>query len=144
MANNVVTETLRHALQRSVQIAASNGEPQILPETLFQSIIADTHSQAAIALRKLGVTSDSTSKALANAPPQHRRPSDVSFSNAAAHVLDQAISLARNQGYKSAATFHIAAVIINDPPDKLRPFLQRSQATPEHIAIALSDPAPED
>ena len=135
---------MRHALQRSIQIAANNGQRQILPETLFQSIIADAHSQAAIALRKLGVTSNSTSKALATSSTQHRQATDVSFSHEAAHVLDKAISLARKQGYKYAATFHIEAVIINDPPETLRSFLHRSKATPEQVAIALNDPQPED
>ena len=51
---------------------------------------------------------------------------------------------ARKQGYKSAATSHIAAVIINDPPDTLRPYLDRSKATPDQIAIALNNPQPEE
>ena len=48
----------------------------------------------------------------------------------------------RKQGYKSAAISHIAAGIINDPPDTL--FSTAPRLRPDQIAIALNDPQPED
>ena len=143
MANDLVTETLRLALQRSIRIAANSGVKHILPETLFLSIIADSTSQATMALRKLGITTHSATTALpANSYPRQERD-DVSFSPEVGDLLNKAVILARRQGYKCAATFHIATIIINDPPDTMRTYLNESKATPEKIAIALNDPQPE-
>ena len=136
MPTPVVTETLRQALARAISVANASRSPEITPEIILASIMADTASPATKVLNGLGLHYADVSKAI-TASKRRASPPNPSFSNDAGLLLQQSIANAHQQGCKCAGTTHIVASVIEKPPPSLGPILAKIQATPDRIAIAF-------
>ncbi len=134
----VVTETLRQALARSISVAQSGRSPEITPEIILASILADNASPATKVLNGLGLHYADVRKALASSN-RRTSPPNPPFSTEAGLLLQQAIANAHQQGCKRAGTTHTIASVIDKPPPSLVPILAKTQATPDRIDLAFHD-----